>query len=92
MLDVVFFATPHGVAQSTVPAILASGAKVIDLSADFRIRDIALWEQWYGQSHAAPELVAKAVYGLPEFNREAIAAADLVACPGCSTQLASSLA
>ena len=81
--DVVFFATPHGVAQSTVPAILASGAKVIDLSADFRIRDIALWEQWYGQSHTAPELVAKAVYGLPEFNREAIAAADLVACPGC---------
>jgi N-acetyl-gamma-glutamyl-phosphate reductase len=81
--DVVFFATPHGVAQSTVPAILAAGAKVIDLSADFRIRDIELWEKWYGQTHAASELVADAVYGLPEYNRDAIGGADLVACPGC---------
>jgi N-acetyl-gamma-glutamyl-phosphate reductase len=81
--DLVFFATPHGVAQSTVPAIIATGTKVIDLSADFRIRDIAVWEQWYGQAHAAPDLVEKAVYGLPEYNRSAIAAADLVACPGC---------
>ncbi len=81
--DVVFFATPHGVAQSTVPEILATGTKVIDLSADFRIRDIPLWEQWYGQTHAAPELVSQAVYGLPEMNRTAIAAADLVACAGC---------
>ena len=81
--DLVFFATPHGVAQSTVPAILATGTKVIDLSADFRIRDIPLWEQWYGQSHAAPDWVSKAVYGLPEYNRSAIQSADLVACPGC---------
>ena len=81
--DLVFFATPHGVAQRTVPAIMATGTKVIDLSADFRIRDIAVWEQWYGQAHAAPELVENAVYGLPEYNRSAIADADLVACPGC---------
>ena len=81
--DLVFFATPHGVAQNTVPAILATGTKVIDLSADFRIRDIALWEQWYGQAHTAAELVASAVYGLPEFNRSAIQGADLIACPGC---------
>jgi N-acetyl-gamma-glutamyl-phosphate reductase len=81
--DLVFFATPHGVAQSTVPEILATGTKVIDLSADFRIRDIPLWEQWYGQPHAAPDWVPKAVYGLPEYNRSAIQSADLVACPGC---------
>lgn len=81
--DVVFFATPHGVAQSTVPAILARGGKVIDLSADFRIRDVPLWEKWYGQPHAAPELVGEAVYGLPEVNREAIRNARLIACPGC---------
>ncbi|MCT2529240.1 N-acetyl-gamma-glutamyl-phosphate reductase [SAR92 clade bacterium H921] len=81
--DLVFFATPHGVAQGTVPEILAAGAKVIDLSADFRIRDIELWEKWYGQTHGAPQLVAEAVYGLPEFNRSAIAGANLVACPGC---------
>ena len=81
--DLVFFATPHGVAQNTVPAILATGTKVIDLSADFRIRDIPLWEQWYGQPHGAAELVPQAVYGLPEYNRSAIQSADLVACPGC---------
>lgn len=81
--DVVFFATPHGVAQSGVPQILARGVKVIDLSADFRLRDIPLWEKWYGQAHAAPELVAEAVYGLPEVNREAIRGAQLIACPGC---------
>ena len=81
--DVVFFATPHGVAQSTVPGLLEKGIKVIDLSADFRIRDIALWEKWYNQTHACPELVAEAVYGLPEMNREAIKTARLIACPGC---------
>ena len=81
--DVVFFATPHGVAQETVPGILAQGKKVIDLSADFRIRDIDLWESWYKQPHGCPDLVPQAVYGLPEFNREAIASADLIACPGC---------
>ena len=81
--DVVFFATPHGVAQSFVPEILAADIRVIDLSADFRIRDIDIWEKWYGQQHAAPNLVADAVYGLPEFNRSNIATANLVACPGC---------
>lgn len=81
--DVVFFATPHGVAQALVPQVLEAGIRVIDLSADFRIRDIALWEQWYGRSHSAPDYVRRAVYGLPEYNRTAIADADLIACPGC---------
>jgi len=81
--DVVFFATPHGVAQDLVPEILAAGIRVIDLSADFRIRDIAIWEHWYAQSHGAPNLVSEAVYGLPEFNRTDIVDANLVACPGC---------
>ncbi len=81
--DLVFFATPHGVAQSQVPALLERGVRVVDLSADFRIRDIALWEHWYGQAHGCPELVGEAVYGFPEFNREAIRGARLVACPGC---------
>mgnify|MGYP003385861976 FL=1 len=81
--DVVFFATPHGVAQAMVPEILKRGARVIDLSADFRIKDQQLWEKWYNQSHACPELIAEAVYGLPEVNRAAIGAARLIACPGC---------
>jgi N-acetyl-gamma-glutamyl-phosphate reductase len=81
--DVVFFATPHGVAQGLVPEIIAAGIRVVDLSADFRIRDIDIWEKWYAQKHAAPQLVSKAVYGLPEFNRHEIADAELVACPGC---------
>lgn len=81
--DLVFFATPHGVAQDLVPEVLKAGIKVIDLSADFRLRDIALWEQWYDQTHRAPALVEQAVYGLPEFNREAISSASLIACPGC---------
>ena len=89
-LDVVFFATPHGVAQNMMPALMKTKARIIDLSADFRIRDIALWEKWYGQTHGAPDLVAQAVYGLPETNRAAIRAAKLIACPGCyptATQL-----
>ncbi|MDG0968290.1 MAG: N-acetyl-gamma-glutamyl-phosphate reductase [Porticoccaceae bacterium] len=81
--DVVFFATPHGVAQATVPAVLQLGVKVIDLSADFRIRDALVWEQWYGQIHQAKECLDQAVYGLPELNREDIKSADLVACAGC---------
>lgn len=89
-LDVVFFATPHGVAQNMMPELMKTNTRIIDLSADFRIRDVALWEQWYGQPHGAPELVAEAVYGLPEVNREAIRTAKLIACPGCyptATQL-----
>ncbi|MBP6638616.1 MAG: N-acetyl-gamma-glutamyl-phosphate reductase [Sulfuritalea sp.] len=88
--DVVFFATPNGIAMQQAGALLAAGARVIDLAADFRIKDIALWEKWYGMSHASPELVAEAVYGLPEVNREAIREARLVANPGCyptATQL-----
>jgi len=80
--DVVFFATPHGVAQSMMAEVLASGVKAIDLSADFRIQDVDVWEKWYGE-HQSPELVPQAVYGLPEINREAIKSAQLVACPGC---------
>ncbi len=88
--DVVFFATPHGVAQSQVPELIAKGVRVIDLSADFRIRDAELWASWYNQEHACPELIDKAVYGLPEVNRAAITEAQLIACPGCyptATQL-----
>jgi len=88
--DAVFFATPHGVAQAMMPQLIERGVRVVDLSADFRIRDKALWELWYNQEHACPELIDKAVYGLPEVNREAIAKAQLVACPGCyptATQL-----
>lgn len=81
--DVVFFATPHGVAQSLMAAILGAGIKAIDLSADFRLKDVPLWEQWYGIPHQSPDLVAQAVYGLPEVNRTEIARANLVACPGC---------
>lgn len=81
--DVVFFATPHGVAHSLAGELMATGVRIIDLSADFRIKDIAVWEHWYGQKHAAPELIDQAVYGLPEVNREAIKAARLVAVPGC---------
>ena len=81
--DVVFFATPHNVAMKMMPELLAMGTRVIDLSADFRIRDAALWSHWYGEPHACPDLLQEAVYGLPEFNRGAIASAQLVACPGC---------
>ena len=81
--DVVFFATPHNVAMQTVPELIAAGVKVVDLSADFRLRDAGVWSHWYGEPHACPELLAQAVYGLPELNREKIAAAQLVACPGC---------
>lgn len=81
--DVVFFATPHNVAMNMVPELLAAGARVIDLSADYRIRDAALWSAWYGEPHASPELLDEAVYGLPEVNRAQIAGAQLVACPGC---------
>src|SRR5687768_7738633 len=89
--DVVFFATPNGVAMGEARALLDSGARVIDLSADFRIKDVAEWERWYKVKHAAPELIAQAVYGLPEVNREGIRGARLVANPGCyptATQLA----
>jgi len=81
--DIVFFATPHNVAMNMVPELLDAGARVIDLSADYRIRDAKLWSDWYGEAHNSPELLAEAVYGLPELNRDKIATARLVACPGC---------
>ena len=81
--DLVFFATPNGVAMKMVPELIEAGVKVIDLAADFRIKDIAVWEQWYGMTHACPDYVAQAVYGLPEINREAIKQARLIANPGC---------
>ncbi len=81
--DVVFFATPNGIAMQQTRDLLAKGVRVIDLAADFRIKDIATWEKWYGMTHACPELVAEAVYGLPEINREKIKQAKLVANPGC---------
>ncbi len=81
--DVVFFATPNGVAMKQVPELLAKGVRVIDLAADFRIKDVDIWEKWYGQSHACPELVAEAVYGLPEINRDQIKTCRLLANPGC---------
>lgn len=81
--DVVFFATPHAAAMHEVPALLDAGKRVIDLSADFRLRDVDLWSRWYGVDHACPERIAQAVYGMPEINRDAIRTADLVACPGC---------
>ncbi len=81
--DVVFFATPHGVAMAQAPALLEAGVKVIDLAADFRLQDTATFEQWYGMPHSCPELLAEAVYGLPEVNREAIRHARLIGLPGC---------
>jgi len=81
--DLVFFATPNGVAMGQVRSLLDSGARVVDFSADFRMKDKAVWEKWYKVAHAAPELFGEAVYGLPEVNREKIRKARLVANPGC---------
>lgn len=81
--DVVFFATPNGIAMQQARALLAKGVRVIDLAADFRIKDVATWEKWYGMAHACPELIAQAVYGLPEMNRDQIRHAQLIANPGC---------
>ena len=81
--DVVFFATPNGVAMQQTRALLDAGVRVIDLAADFRIKDIAVWEKWYKMKHACPDLVAEAVYGLPEINRDKIKRARLIANPGC---------
>ncbi len=81
--DLVFFATPNGTAMKMVPDLLAAGVKVIDLAADFRLQDEAVWEQWYGMPHDCAVLLKDAVYGLPELNREAIRSAQLIANPGC---------
>lgn len=81
--DVVFFATPHGVAMAQAPELLAAGVKVIDLAADFRLKDTAEFEKWYGMPHSCPDLLREAVYGLPEVNRDAIKTARLIGLPGC---------
>lgn len=81
--DIVFFATPNGIAMQQTRALLDKGVRVVDLAADFRIKDVAVWEKWYGMTHACPDLIADAVYGLPEVNREQIRNAQLVANPGC---------
>ena len=82
-VDVVFACLPHGESMGTVAAARAAGVRAIDLSADFRLRDVGVYEQWYKVDHVAPELLDEAVYGLVEVYREQVAAADLVASPGC---------
>lgn len=81
--DVVFFATPNGIAMQQAKTLLAAGVRVIDLAADFRIKDVATWEKWYGMKHVCPELIEQAVYGLPEMYRDQIRGAQLIANPGC---------
>jgi N-acetyl-gamma-glutamyl-phosphate reductase len=81
--DVVFFATPHGVAMSQARELVSAGVRIIDLAADFRLADPAVFERWYKMPHACPDLLREAVYGIPEINREAIRGARIVANPGC---------
>ena len=81
--DVVFFATPHGVAMADARRLVDAGVRIIDLAADFRLRDLVEWKKWYKLDHAAPELNAEAIYGLPEQNRDAIRKARVVGNPGC---------
>ena len=81
--DVVFFATPHGVAMAQAQRLVNAGVKIIDLAADFRLKDSAVFSKWYGMPHACPDLLAESVYGLPEVNREAIRSARIIGNPGC---------
>lgn len=81
--DVVFFATPHGVAMAQAPELLAAGVKVIDLAADFRMKNVAEFEKWYGIPHTCTNVLEEAVYGLPELNRAAIKSARVIGNPGC---------
>lgn len=81
--DVVFFATPHGVAMAQARELLAAGVKIIDLAADFRLKDTAEFERWYKMPHSCPDILAESVYGLPEVNREAIKRARIIGLPGC---------
>ena len=81
--DVVFFATPHGVAMNQAQSLLNKNIKIIDLAADFRLKDINVFKQWYGIEHICPEILDKAVYGLPEINREKIRQAKVIGLPGC---------
>ena len=81
--DVVFFATPNGVAMNAVPELLEAGVRVVDFSADFRLNDAQVWAEWYKMEHACPTLLPESVYGLPEVNRDAVREARIVANPGC---------
>ena len=83
LVDVVFTATPQGLCASLVDEEILSKVKVIDLSADFRIKDVGVYEQWYKLKHASPRFIGEAVYGLPEVNREQVKSARLIANPGC---------
>ena len=83
--DAVFCALPHVASMAVVPELLAAGARVIDLSADYRLRDPAVYQKWYGHQHTDVERLATAVYGLPELDTERIASANLIANPGCYT-------
>ena len=82
-LDVVFLALPHGESQKFVPTLLANGVQVVDLGADFRLKDAQEYRDWYGQPHVAPELLARSVYGLVERHRKELVGAELIAVPGC---------
>ncbi|NDP43602.1 MAG: N-acetyl-gamma-glutamyl-phosphate reductase [Aromatoleum sp.] len=81
--DVVFFATPHGVAMAQARELTSAGVKIIDLAADFRLQDATVFEKWYGMPHACPDLLAEAAYGLPELRRDAVRKARIVGNPGC---------
>ena len=81
--DAVFFATPHGVAMSQAKELLESNVRVLDLAADFRLKDTKVFEQWYGMPHQCPDILEEAVYGLAEINREAIKKARVVGLAGC---------
>jgi len=81
--DLVFSATPNGIAMSHARELINNGIKLIDLAADFRIKNLDVWSQWYGMEHDCPELVEQAVYGLPEVNRDLIREAQIIANPGC---------
>ncbi len=81
--DLVFFATPHGVAMAQAPSLLTAGVRIVDLAADFRLQDPAQFERWYKMTHSCPDLLREAVYGLPEVNRDAIRRARIVGLPGC---------
>lgn len=81
--DIVFFATPHGVAMSLTPELIEAGVRVVDLAADFRLNDLAVWQEWYDMAHTCPQVMDQVVYGLPELNREKIKSAKVIANPGC---------
>src|SRR5262245_19791422 len=82
-LDLVFLGLPHGQAQAIVPALVGKVGALVDLSADFRLKDASLYPHWYGAAHSQPDLLERFVYGLPELHRDEVKGADLVAAPGC---------